>query len=364
MRSGRPDGRAGVRGRVLTALLGVLTAACLTAACAPAPVGSTRPTAPLAAATPAGPATWDAFAGQRVPALRRLAEPILTCIARRDTARPAFHGCVDWHSAVHATYALLAIGRITGDTGYRDAAVRALGGPQALAAEADAVRAGDLSEEEPYGFAWALVLDVEADRAGIALTHGVGSAARDRLVEYLAGLGDSPRLYRAAAQPDYANVTWPTYALLRWAHRFGDDAAARAADRTAALLLSERGRAAACAGVDETGFLPPCHLLPLLASALDRPSTDLLAALPPLVDTAPLGAHLPAVHSAGLTFSRSWGVYAAYRLSGDPALRDTWARLVADQLAREDQWRHGYDTYAHWVAQFGVFSIAATFDDM
>ena len=208
------------------------------------------------------------------------------------------------------------------------------------------------------------MLDVEADRAGIALTHGVGSAARDRLVAYLTGLGDSPRLYRAEAAPDYANVTWPTYALLRWAHRFGDAAAAQTAQRTAGLLLDERGRAAACARVDETEFLPPCHLLPLLASALDPPPAGLLAALPPLVDTAPLGAHLADVHSAGLTFSRSWGVYAAYRLSGDPALRDTWARLVADQLAREDQWRRGYDTYAHWVAQFGVFSIAATFDDM
>ena len=36
-------------------------------------------------------------------------------VARRDTEHPAFHGCVDWHSACHGVWALLAYQRATGD---------------------------------------------------------------------------------------------------------------------------------------------------------------------------------------------------------------------------------------------------------
>ncbi len=39
-------------------------------------------------------------------------------ILRHDTAHPAFHGCIDWHSACHAAWALLAHRRLTGDARY------------------------------------------------------------------------------------------------------------------------------------------------------------------------------------------------------------------------------------------------------
>ena len=67
-------------------------------------------------------------------------------------------------------------------------------------------------------------------------------------------------------------------------------------------------------------------------------------------------------HAAGLNFSRARGVYAAWRTTRQPRLLDTWTQLVTAHLAMEDRWRTDYERYGHWVAQFGIFALAATFD--
>src|SRR5262245_47626768 len=62
--------------------------------------------APAAAAADATTLTRD-----RVEIVTDLARPIAECLARRDTEHAAFHGCIDWHSAVHAAWALSAYTR-------------------------------------------------------------------------------------------------------------------------------------------------------------------------------------------------------------------------------------------------------------
>jgi hypothetical protein len=47
-----------------------------------------------------------------------LARQVAYCSGRQDTAHPAFRGCIDWHSAVHGVWALLAYQRATGDAQY------------------------------------------------------------------------------------------------------------------------------------------------------------------------------------------------------------------------------------------------------
>src|SRR5262245_34376899 len=43
-----------------------------------------------------------------------LARQAALCSARRDTDHFAFKGCIDWHSAVHGVWALLAYEKATG----------------------------------------------------------------------------------------------------------------------------------------------------------------------------------------------------------------------------------------------------------
>jgi DUF2891 family protein len=78
---------------------------------------------------------------------------------------PAFHGCYDWHSAVHGHWLLARLARHFPDAPFVSAARAALSRSltaQNIAAEtAYLQRAGRASFERPYGLAWLLQLSAE-----------------------------------------------------------------------------------------------------------------------------------------------------------------------------------------------------------
>src|SRR5688500_2448018 len=110
----------------------------------PTEVGSTGDTGTV----PVVDTAWDAFVEQRDDVLVDLGVPILDCPLRNDTSHPAFHGCIDWHSAVHGTWALLALYRLTGDLQYLDVAEQVLR-PGPLDAELSNLLDGELAAEVP-----------------------------------------------------------------------------------------------------------------------------------------------------------------------------------------------------------------------
>ena len=80
---------------------------------------------------------------------------------------PAFHGCYDWHSAVHTHWLLVRLLRRHGGRIDRDAALAVLDAhltPANLAAEAAVLRA-EPSFERPYGWAWLVALAAECTAA-------------------------------------------------------------------------------------------------------------------------------------------------------------------------------------------------------
>lgn len=306
---------------------------------------------------------WDRFVAGQDELLRTFATVIATSVTRVDTAHPAFHGCFDWHSAVHGTYALLAVSRLTGDSRFAETAL-AQTGPVAVAAEVTALSRGQLDHEIPYGLAWVLILDAEAERSDVEVFGALATSARDRLVTHLDGLADDGTLIVAAANEEYPNAIWATIALRRWGLARGDASAVDAADRAAGPILrifSGRGeRTAPMAG---RGFFSPVHLAVLLAADLGGGAN--VAAV---VDGAEFAADVltaeqePTVHSAGLNFSRAWGLYGAWRITGEPTWRDATARLIRGHAARPERWHDDYARYAHWIPQFGVFAVAETVD--
>jgi hypothetical protein len=78
---------------------------------------------------------------------------------------PAFHGCYDWHSAVHGHWLLARLARRFPDAAFAAAARAALARgltPANLAAESAYLQRADrLSFERPYGLAWLLALGAE-----------------------------------------------------------------------------------------------------------------------------------------------------------------------------------------------------------
>jgi hypothetical protein len=296
---------------------------------------------------------WDAFVTARPELLRRLAEPVRAGIRRHDTTHPAFHGCVDWHSAVHATYALFAVARMTGDASARLAAVDAIGGVRQLAAEEQSLRSGMLDVEIPYGLAWLLILDREAMTAGVPEFHELAALGRDLLLVELARAAFVP----GVTDEEHGNLIWPAVALARWGLAFNDAEALTAARQVATRLLSD----ASLYTTGWHGFLSPAHLTLLLAADTGVVGDGTVVhalnavALETVAVTNPISAH-----AAGLNFSRAWGVYAAYRLTEDTTYRDIFADLLFSHVDLPQLWLDDYLRHSHWVPQFGIFAIAET----
>src|ERR1700740_3147140 len=91
-----------------------------------------------------------------------LARQVAFCSQRKDTDHPAFKGCVDWHSAVHGVWALVAYQRATGDAQYAPLVASILNKP-ALVREQEHLRQAP-SFEMPYGRAWFLRLALDHGR--------------------------------------------------------------------------------------------------------------------------------------------------------------------------------------------------------
>lgn len=311
----------------------------------------------------ASDARWQAFLDQREAWLYALSEPILDCVDNQDTDHPAFHGCIDWHSSVHATWALHALYRITGEPAYLAAADAVLD-PEGVAGELEDLSQNDLPFVEVlYGRAWFLLLARERELAteGRAMElRPHAELAADQLEDFIAGLSQSGLASQAVAD-DYFNLSWALINLHRWAVHVGDAARVEWVE----MLASEVLMPADCPLVDAVGFaedfFPPClhrahgvlEILPpaqteaWLADALPGPDEFPLM---PLCEPAP-------AHVAGLNFSRAWGLWSLWTHSQDPRYRDLYVEHVWRHMAQPDYWAEDYWAHSHWIAQFGVQAI-------
>jgi hypothetical protein len=277
------------------------------------------------------------------------------CARRHDTGHPVFHGCVDWHSAVHALWALTAFQRLTGNTRHA-ALVDALLAPDALAREA-AHLARNPRFEMPYGRAWFLRLAAERRRL-----HG-----DDRLLHLETLVANSLVDHHRATPPspfarDYDSAAWALLGLLEHARSAGR------ADVAGFVVASVRehftGDATApllrCRLQAETsGFLSPCLTWAwLVAEAL--PAAEFRAWFarwdPGLRMLAPLHEFADA-HAHGLNYSRAFGMPRIAAASGDRTWLGLWARHVDAGFAPAARWRGDYAAVGHWVAQFGMLAI-------
>jgi hypothetical protein len=156
--------------------------------------------------------------------------------------------------------------------------------------------------------------------------------------------------------------------LHRWARAFSDVEALRTAERAAARILDRdilSAIAARTATRQPEGFFSPCHLAVLLAARTGRRASDVTSALALVRASQPYPPHhLRIPHSAGLNFSMAWGCHAAWLLSRDETFRDRYVDLVVTHLNTPRYWRDDYAHYGHWIAQFGTFAIALSFNDI
>ncbi len=290
-----------------------------------------------------------------------LAATIRRCVERKDTGHAAFHGCIDWHSAVHGTWALTAYGRATGDQQHAGLLAGILT-PAKVAAERKLMREQP-HFEMPYGRAWFLRLAVEQERAsGNGLLKPMADDVLASMLSYYGTRKPDPR------RGSYDSDAWALLNMHAYAVQSGNADAER---KIRALVEAHFVRyEGTCNDAHETGhFMAVCTNWAWLVSrvlpqaAFDRWAEAFFArpGLPKPV-TKPVNWH-----HHGLNFSRAWGLWALSAATGSEAARGAYREAYAAhflQTYRDPMlWRGSYEGVAHWVPQFGMLALQPLFPD-
>lgn len=273
-------------------------------------------------------------------------------VQRHDTTHAVFHGCIDWHSACHATWALLAHRALTGDSKY-ESLVDSILMPANLALEASDLAARP-QFEMPYGRAWFLRLALE-DRLVTGSTR-LTFMARDVAASLTTHF--RPR----AADPfvrEYSNPSWALLNLLDYAEVEGRPDLTSIVRETAARMLPSFEHLPAETEEDSwpdfMAVTPMFCELAVRAGAvgIDNVLTKVGARLRSLRPvTSPQKPH----HYA-LNFSRGWALLALAQAGGGDDLVALALDHIETNLHRPSWWRGDYRSVAHWVPQFGIFAL-------
>ena len=273
-------------------------------------------------------------------------------VQRHDTVHPAFHGCIDWHSACHATWSLLAHRALTDDTRY-ERLVDSILMPSKLALEA-ADLAARPQFEMPYGRAWLLRLALE-DRMVTGSTR-LQVFARDVAESLVAH-------YRAhALDPfarEYANPCWAMLNLLDYAQSEArTDLLTFVRESTSKMLPSFDVLPAETqedAWPDFMAVTPSFCELAVRAKAITI-ETLMAKVGPRLRNLRPITQPQKAHHFA-LNFSRGWALLALAQAGGGADLLGLALDHIETNLHRPSWWRGDYRSVGHWVPQFGIFAL-------
>lgn len=299
------------------------------------------------------------FLAKRGAYAEALSVPIAACVAKRDTDHFVFRGCIDWHSSVHGVWALSAYTLHTGDDRYRDV-VQQLLTPEGLAQERAYLRDRPRFEM-PYGRAWFLRLAVDYKRAfgDGRLDAMAGDVAASLIAHYRAVTPDPE-------STAYDSATWALINLHDYGVFTGDRGIVDfVADKVRAHYLRREACPLQRVEVATREFMAICtNWAWLVGKVLPRDAFKawLAVFLPPDLAIEPIG-DAKSVHQAGLNFSRSWGLWPLYRMTGEQRFLEAYLRHFDGTFARPDIWNGDYANLSHWVAQFGMLGLAVTYDD-
>jgi hypothetical protein len=294
------------------------------------------------------------------------------CVAQRDNAHAVFHGCYDWHSSVHAHWAVYRMS-MTG-TGRQRGLARTIDRRFTeseigrVTTELDA----DRSFENPYGRAWLLHLASE---------HAVWNAREGRPSTRLSALAEHNArvlLDGFASRPpdpfsaDYRSDAWTLAQVLLYGRATKQVAIVNEAT---ALVLSTFVPLPVTwnqTNDDDPSSFMSTFWSSIYVISLALPASEVLAIVDPaaIPDDAltplPDPGNREGVHQLGINWSRAWAIKALARHTKTVlgAQHPTTQRLVRAYHAhvhagreRHFAYRGDYYAYDHWVPQFAIYAI-------
>ncbi len=299
------------------------------------------------------------FRTERTRIAAGLAAPIAICVTHHDTINPAFHGCMDWHSAVHGVWALTAYSWATHDKRY-GALVESFLTPELLAKERKHLT-DDPYFEMPYGRSWFLRL--ATDHRKIARNQALDDMADDvavSLVKYYSNVRPDP------GSIAYNSATWALINLYDYGKSRNDAKLMLFVTNVVKRYYLQVGACPVQEREADTGeFMALCTNWAWLVSDI-LPRNEYVAWVAQFMPADHLVepiAEASSIHQNGLNFSRSWGLWNVYWQTDDSRYLESYLQHVRQTYSHPKSWNGGYETVAHWVPQFGMLALMVSYYD-
>ncbi len=290
---------------------------------------------------------------------------------------PAFWGCYDWHSSVHAHWLLARVARLHPSDPLapkvREALARSLT-PENIRGEVAYLNGkGRATFERPYGLAWLLQLSEELrewddPQAKIwwATLQPLAQAAAARLFEWI------PKLSFPIREGEHAQTAFAFGLVLDWARGAGEkekaellgrkvlDLYARDAGCPMAYEPSGQDFLSPCLGEADLmrRVMPPARFAEWLGAFLPRiPSDGSASWLRPAVTTDAADGKL--AHLDGLNLSRAWMLdgIASGLPEGDPRIPALAGTARAHREAGLSAITGEHYEGGHWLGTFAVYAL-------
>ena len=290
---------------------------------------------------------------------------------------PAFYGCYDWHSSVHAHWLLARLIRTFPDGNFAEPARAAL--RQSLTAEnilqeAAYLKAeGRTSFERPYGLAWLLQLAAELGewddpqaREMATNLRPLELAALDRLSDWL------PKLSHPVRIGEHDQTAFALGLMLDYARSAGNEQFARMAGSKARQFYLRDRNCPLDYEPSGEDFLSPCLAeADLMRRVLPQSEfAQWLKTFMPQISAAKTGDWLQPVispdpgdpklaHLDGLNLSRAWMLegIAAGLPKDDERLRTIKAAALAHRRAGLAAVTGEHYEGGHWLGSFAVYLV-------
>ncbi len=258
---------------------------------------------------------------------------------------PAFYGCFDWHSAVHAHWTLARLLRLFPDAEWAAEARVVLAGnltPERIDREA-AYLAERPGFERPYGLAWLLALDLERPLPALA------TIAVRHVSSWMPKLGHPDR------SGQHANTAFAMGLMLDWARERDLAFEALLVAQARRFYASDRSAPISWEPSGEDFLSPSLAEADLMRRVLssDEFAHWLPAFLPDVSSLHPVRAtdrgDGKLAHADGLNLSRAW------MLRGIGQLELAEEHAAAGLAAVTGEHYEG----GHWLATFAVYLLTA-----
>jgi hypothetical protein len=272
-------------------------------------------------------------------------------VRENDTEHPLFHGCWDWHSAVHGHWALLENAIRLEEAEDIEWVV------QRLESESMNLEFAFLTDhplfEMPYGRAWLLRLILSyRSITGKTLLDGKTQGVAKHLREWLGNTSLDP------GTTEYLNPTWALIQLGAWSNALKDtETQAWVRERTQACF--EGQTTSLHTDREGRGEFFSCWANQALL-ILNTLGEDALAKWVRNQTFHPLDLQVvkkaTTAHHLAINASRAWGFQAVYQATRDDRWKHAYETHLTASFALHEQWKSDRRAYAHWVPQFTLYA--------